>query len=172
MVTFFCFLDFEADDIQEQDEETPASSLEHTKPEQLFNVQRTAATDVVPVHEKDTAVKHRESLAALVIPQKANTAETVPVVEEKENVDAYVVQKDSEAIAVAEGKRSVASSRPQQITGNAGNAESLVSDVEKSVDADDSQYFKAIPTNIRKRRCYFMSKETTRYFTITVGTGN
>jgi len=158
MTTFFCFLDFEPDDIQEKDEET-ALSVEQTEPEQLFSVQRTAAT--VVLHEKDTAVKHRGSLADLITPQKAYTAETV--VEDNENVAASVVQKDSEATAVAEGKRSLAAIGPEQITENDSNAKAVVKDAERSVIADDSQYFKAIPTNIRKRQCNltnFMSMET------------
>jgi hypothetical protein len=110
------------------------------------------------LHEKDTAVKHRGSLADLITPQKANAAETV--VEENENVAASVVQKDSEATAVTEGKRSLAAIGPEQTTENDSNAKAVMKDAERSVIADDSQYFKAIPTNIRKRQCNFMSKET------------
>jgi hypothetical protein len=157
MTTFFCFLDFEPDDIQEKDEET-ALSVEQTEPEQLFSVQRTTAT--VVLHEKVTAVKHRGSLADLITPQKAYTAETV--VEDNENVAASVVQKDSEATA------SVADIGPKKITENDSNAKAVVKDAERPVNDDDSQYFKAIPTNIRKRQCNFMSNETG---TGTVGIG-
>jgi hypothetical protein len=51
---------------------------------------------------------------------------------------------------------------PEQITENDSNAKAVVKDAERSVIADDSQYFKAIPTNIRKRQCNltnFMSLE-------------